>query len=232
MSIEAMKLAMEAMALCLERGMDETAIDRCVTATEALRAAIKQAEKRETCLDCERYKLSASMWRNEAYKHAGTALPWEPEELLRKEYERGVEEGKKRERALWEMARLGQEMEQEPVAWADKYDIEREGHDFYVNRQQPARDGVPLYTAPQQREAEKKEIEPDKDCVENDGCPTEKSVLQRFWREHQQAEKREWVGLTDKEYEAMAEQHVTNCYFDTLSYAKAIEARLKEKNNG
>jgi len=42
-----------------------------------------------TCPDCERYKLSASMWRNEAYKHAGTPLPWEPEELLRKGYERG-----------------------------------------------------------------------------------------------------------------------------------------------
>ena len=34
-------------------------------------------------------ELSAAMWRNEAYKHAGTPLPWEPEELLRKEYERG-----------------------------------------------------------------------------------------------------------------------------------------------
>lgn len=42
-----------------------------------------------TCPDCERYRLSAAMWRNEAYKQAGTPLPWEPEELLRKEYERG-----------------------------------------------------------------------------------------------------------------------------------------------
>jgi len=25
----------------------------------------------------------------------------------------------------------------------------------------------------------------DKPCVEDDGCPTEKAVLQRFWREHQ-----------------------------------------------
>ena len=41
---------------------------------------------------------------------------------------------------------------------------------------------------------------------------------------------REWQGLTDEEYEAMAEQYVTNCYFDTLKYAKAIEAKLKEKN--
>ena len=42
--------------------------------------------------------------------------------------------------------------------------------------------------------------------------------------------KRKWVGLTEEEYEAMAEQYVTNCYFDTLKYAKAIEAKLKEKN--
>jgi hypothetical protein len=41
---------------------------------------------------------------------------------------------------------------------------------------------------------------------------------------------REWQGLTDEEYEAMAEQYVTNCYFDTLEYAKAIEAKLKGKN--
>lgn len=43
---------------------------------------------------------------------------------------------------------------------------------------------------------------------------------------------REWQGLTDEEYEAMAEHYVTNCYFDTLKYARAIEAKLKEKNNG
>ena len=41
---------------------------------------------------------------------------------------------------------------------------------------------------------------------------------------------REWQGLTDQNYEAMAEQYVTNCYFDTLKYARAIEAKLKEKN--
>ena len=33
------------------------------------------------------------MWRNEAYKHAGTPLPWKPEELLREEYERGFVDG-------------------------------------------------------------------------------------------------------------------------------------------
>ena len=38
--------------------------------------------------------------------------------------------------------------EPELVAWADAFDIGREGHDFWVSRQKPARDGVPLYTIP------------------------------------------------------------------------------------
>jgi hypothetical protein len=33
------------------------------------------------------------MWRHEAYKHAGTELPWDPEVLLQQEYERGFKEG-------------------------------------------------------------------------------------------------------------------------------------------
>ena len=38
------------------------------------------------------------------------------------------------------------------MAWADKVDIDRDGHDLWVSRQEPAKDGVPLYTAPPQRE--------------------------------------------------------------------------------
>jgi len=41
---------------------------------------------------------------------------------------------------------------------------------------------------------------------------------------------REWVGLTDDEYELMAEKRVTNYFFNTLDYAHDIEAKLKEKN--
>jgi len=56
----------------------------------AKRQLAKQTVKEKPlCPDCITYKLSAAMWRNEAYKHAGTPLPWESEELLRKEYERG-----------------------------------------------------------------------------------------------------------------------------------------------
>jgi len=46
----------------------------------------------------------------------------------------------------------------------------------------------------------------------------------------EQAEK-PWQGLTDEQLETMAEKYVTNCYFDTLKFARAIEARLKEKND-
>ena len=34
------------------------------------------------CPECVRNKLSAAMWRNEAYKHAGIELPWSPEEMI------------------------------------------------------------------------------------------------------------------------------------------------------
>ncbi len=34
----------------------------------------------------------------------------------------------------------------------------------------------------------------DKPCVEDDGCPTEKAVLQRFWREHQAQPEPEELG--------------------------------------
>lgn len=34
-----------------------------------------------TCPNCERYKQSASMWRNKAYELGGTPLPWKRDEL-------------------------------------------------------------------------------------------------------------------------------------------------------
>lgn len=59
----------------------------------------------------------------------------------------------------------------EPAAWADKYDIDREGHDFHVSRQKPAKDGVPLYTAPPQREWQGLTYKERNDClVEADPC--------------------------------------------------------------
>ena len=40
-------------------------------------------------------------------------------------------------------------------------------------------------TAIKEALAQPEQIQPDKVCIEDDGCPTEKAVLQRFWREHQ-----------------------------------------------
>jgi len=37
------------------------------------------------CIDCERYKKSAALWRNKAYELAGTSLPWKPIELYETE---------------------------------------------------------------------------------------------------------------------------------------------------
>ena len=43
-------------------------------------------------------------------------------------------------------------------------------------------------------------------------------------------EKIYWQDLTDDELESMAEQYVTDCYFDTLKYGQAIQSKLKELN--
>ena len=95
------------------------------------------------------------------------------------------------------------------------------------------------------------EIEPDRPHVEDDGCPTEKAVLQRFWREHQMQDdgycqacednyctakdgcvardnpppQREWQGLTDEEktFLAWESNNGPECVAMT-------EAKLKEKN--
>jgi len=107
------------------------------------------------------------------------------------EYERGFIDGMQEQmkssvdRAVNRMA----QHESKPVAWADKHDMEREGHDFYVSRQRPAKDGVAFYTTPPP--------------------PSE------------------WVGLTDEERNEVLGNR--NTAWEKL-LAKAIEAKLKEKN--
>ena len=60
----------------------------------------------------------------------------------------------------------------------------------------------------------------------------------QLWREeaYRQAghplPEREWVGLTDEEIEALAKQHNGIFYDCDIQFAHAIEAKLKEKNNG
>lgn len=47
---------------------------------------------------------------------------------------------------------------------------------------------VELATTPAPVQQAKDEFEPDSVCEESDGCPTEKAVLQRFWRAHSAAQ--------------------------------------------
>lgn len=42
--------------------------------------------------------------------------------------------------------------------------------------------------------AQHERVQPDSECKEDDGCPTEKAVLQRFWRKAQQQEPVAWRG--------------------------------------
>jgi hypothetical protein len=99
-----------------------------------------------------------------------------------------------------------------PVAWADKHDIEREGHDFYVNRQQPAKDGVPLYTASPQRE---------------EGCAECGKKSSDGWALYcVKCSEREWQWLTDDEIEQIIDKH----WDDPSMFTEAIEAKLKQKN--
>ena len=97
-------------------------------------------------------------------------------------------------------ARLAQP-EQEPVAWADKYDLDREGHDFWVSRQANVRTGVPLYTAPPQRD------ETPAKAVEWQGL-TDEEILEEYRQSYGD------------------DGNLTDIYF-----AHAIEAKLKEKNH-
>jgi hypothetical protein len=97
-------------------------------------------------------------------------------------------------------ARLAQP-EPEPVAWADKYDLDREGHDFWVSRQQPAKNGVPLYTAPPQRD------EAPAKAVEWQGLTDEE--VEGLW----DSSFYDYVGITA-----------------LRAIVRAIEAKLKENN--
>ena len=72
--------------------------------------------------------------------------------------------------------------------------------------------------------------ETDKALFEFDGH-TGADVIEQL-KNYTAPPQREWQELTDEEYEALAEKHVTNCYFDTLTYARAVETKLKEKNHG
>jgi hypothetical protein len=76
-------------------------------------------------------------------------------EELQKAYERGVQDGMKREHALWQLAKIGQEIEAQPVAWM--WDINNgAGYSSrgigFEQTNIPFAKHTPLYAVPPQRE--------------------------------------------------------------------------------
>jgi hypothetical protein len=53
--------------------------------------------------------------------------------------------------------------------------------------------------------------------------------LEKAWDE---AQRREWVGLTEIEICDIEADELTSANSETFSFARAIEAKLKEKNGG
>ena len=105
-------------------------------------------------------------------------------------YERGRQEGMKQERALWELSRVGQEIEAkpaQPVSWtgngsAERRDIEAPtGFFFQVDKRLEEDDDIQDYKKP-------------------------------------------WVGLTEDEVIDVFKEK------NAIKFARAIEAKLKEKN--
>lgn len=98
---------------------------------------------------------------------------------------------------------------QEPVGYADKYDLEREGHDFWVSRQE-GKHTVPLYaTQPEQEPITLKVYQGEICYMSQDDdqsfgmwCPVNYDTDHGFPNEtkfYTESPKREWVGLTDED---------------------------------
>jgi hypothetical protein len=100
--------------------------------------------------------------------------------------------------------------EQEPVAWRWKERINNDFDSWVISASEPppyAIEQQPLYTSPPQRELT---------CV--CGAVWEGEMMVHPPR------KREWIGLTDEEMEALFLNE------DSVRFARYIESRLKDKN--
>ena len=74
---------------------------------------------------------------------------------------------------------------------------------------------------------------------DHDGIVTERMICARMQEEIDELrqsiaeeEKREWVGLTEIEICDIEADELTSASSETFSFARAIEAKLKEKNGG
>ncbi len=126
-------------------------------------------------------------------------------------WEMGIKEGMRREHAMWQLAKIGQEIEANHCERCGKK-LGTEVTDIHT--------------------CTPKEIQPVAWCIiENDrvhGLVKSKPTVMNSekWQPlYTTPQKKEWVGLTDEEVHTIIR--------DTpLSIFRAIEAKLKEKNNG
>lgn len=106
--------------------------------------------------------------------------------------------------------------EHEPVAWADKVGAVIP-HSHKLFQPDLLKDYTrPLYTAPPKKEYQYEVV-----AEHANGTYTTKRIP-----------KREWVGLTDEEIQAERHKLDTTAGWTYDRFARAIEAKLKEKNNG
>jgi hypothetical protein len=134
---------------------------------------------------------------------------------------------------------------QEPVAWAHPQAL---GQDFIAYSVQVSSEQIPLYTAPPnlQKAAEHwhglylakcRELHDERARLGQQICDLEHNL------EHSESPKPEWVGLTDEELTKIADRFllpVGDHWVSELAiserhvedFAKAISAKLKEKNHG
>jgi hypothetical protein len=149
------------------------------------------------------------------------------------------------------------EREQEPVAWVDKVWVERLDiskqlrMELLFSRCQLNNNQIPLYTAPPKPEQEPVAYKyTDKTnplvfyfTTHKDSLPNPDVIETALYTA---PPKREWVGLTDKELEEIQYARDTEVEYVTYdegedrfeidifpeNFARAIEAKLKEKNYG
>lgn len=173
MSVEAMKQALEALEDAETTNDGAERWNRHFAAKEALRQAIEQAEQdwsiEEAALASLREHITEIKRLRNALEQSESQEPvaWYVELVAPEKSASGVQRGlflTLEEAEIWvndprdlvPLYAAPPKQDQptdlnDPVGYADKHDLERDGHDFWVSRE-PSKGGVPIYTAPLKRE--------------------------------------------------------------------------------
>ena len=120
---------------------------------------------------------------------------------------------------------IEQAEKQEPAAWmCSDESLVHKGYSRFSKNCEGAWN-IPVYTTPQPQQVEEQEPVCDKDPR---GCWSVRCQLGKVCKNTSLQPQREWVGLTDEE--------ITTCkrtekrYLSSQEFARAIEAKLKDKN--